>query len=403
MKGAVSIIKYRAIDFNGNKIKGKYESNNIEEINNILRNSGYFLLKVNKEKNILENIFSNKVRYKDISIICSGLSSMLSAGITITKAINIVAFQCNKRSLRESLNSIERNLSKGESLYSSFKRNEHIYPLFMIEMIKIGERSGKLDQVLKKLSQYYEKQYKISMKIKSALCYPAILLFFSINITFFLMIKIVPEFIEVLESSGGDIPVITEIMLQLCIWIKTNFFSIAISSLIFLILIYLTYKKNKFKTYLDKFKIKMPVIGTFYNRLLLIKISNIMSILLSSGFTIIKTLEVTNDVLENSIVKKKLNECAENIKNGESIYSSFHKYCLGNNLFLSMVKMGEEAGNLDYMLLKVQNILEDELEENLKKIVILIEPITIILLAAFVGIFVIAGFLPIVNIMDSIN
>ncbi|MBC2580308.1 type II secretion system F family protein [Clostridium sp. DJ247] len=403
MKGAVNIIKYRAIDLNGNKIKGKYESNNIEELNNILRKSGYFLLKINKEKNILENIHNGKAGYKEISIICRGLSSMLSAGITITKAINIVAFQCNKKSLRESLNNIERNLSKGESLYNSFKRKEDIYPLFMVEMINIGEISGRLDQVLEKLSQYYEKEYRTRMKIRSALCYPTIILFLSINITFFLMIEIVPEFMKVLESSGGEVPIITEMMLQLCILIKTNFFSMAISLFIFLTLVYFMYKKNKFKTYLDKFKIKIPIIRTFYNRLLLIRISNIMSILLYSGFTIIKTLEVTNSVLDNSIVKKKLYECTENIKNGESIYSSFHKYCLGNNLFLSMVKIGEEAGNLDYMLSKVQEILEDELEENLKKLVTLVEPITIVLLAAFVGIFVIAGFLPIVNIMDSIN
>lgn len=398
-----SIFKYNAINLNGEKIKGEFDSSSISELNLALRNKGYFLLDFKTKRRNFKEIFYRKVTLHDLSILCGGLSNMASSGISISQALNIIEDLNDKKHIKESLGEIKRSVIKGETIYNSIKKFSCIYPTFMVEMIRVGEESGRMDEVLRRLSEYYENQNRIFIKIKTAVMYPLIVFIASIFIVTFLIMKIIPQFMEILKYSGGEIPFITRIVLSSHEFLKTNLFAISII-LFFIIFLVFSYSKTLVgRTYFDKIKITAPFFKVFYNKLIMARFATSIGLLITSGFTVLRSLEITKSILVNKVVEIKIVNLIEDIKKGESIYYSFKKQSLGNNLFLSLIKIGEETGNLDKMLLKSGEIFDKDVEEGLKKIVVFIEPITILFLSLFIGTFVIAAFMPIFSIIDSIN
>lgn len=397
------IFRYTAINLKGEKVKGEYYDSSIKELNFMLRDKGYFLLDFNIRKRRFKDLFSRKVSLKDLSILCSGLSTMIGSGIPIFEALNIMEDLSNKKQIKESLNEIKKSVNKGETIHMSMKKFPNVYPVFMSEMIRVGEESGRIDEVLGVLSEYYEEYDKISIKMKTAITYPLLVFISSIFIIIFLMTKIIPQFTEILRSNGGEIPFVTRMILFFYTFLKTNFITINIILFSIIFILYSYSKTLVGKAYLDRLKTTIPLFNKFYNKLIISKFATSMGILISSGFTILTALEIAQSLLENKVAETKITNSIEDIKKGQSIYYSFKKQNLGNNLFLSLVKTGEESGELDNMLLKAGQIFQNDVSENLKKIVAFIEPITILFLAFFIGTFVIAAFMPIFSIMDSIE
>ncbi len=369
----------------------------------MLRKREYFLLKCRINRKISDIIFLRKINLQDISILCNNLSQMLGAGIALSEVFNIICTENKKKVIMESMNHIQNSVEKGETIYQSIKKFSNIYPLFMIEMIRVGEEGGKLETIFKYLSEYYEKRYKLLNKIKSAIAYPAMILITSIIVIIFLMTKIIPQFISTLSNTGGNIPVITATMLSFFTFLKQNFLIINLMICLVLLIIYKFMKTSRGKIFLDKLKLNIPVFSSIYNKFLFSQFTTSMSLLMSAGFPIITALEICSSVMQNKILEKRIYDSIESIKRGESIYNSFKKQNIGNSTFLNLIRIGEECGTLDCMLWKISNIFECEVEESLKKAVTFIEPVTILFLAAFIGIFVVAVLLPVFNIMDSIN
>ncbi|WP_242954970.1 type II secretion system F family protein [Clostridium magnum] len=361
------------------------------------------MLDLKMKRKSFKGLFYKKVTFQDLSVFCNGLSTMIDSGISISQAFSIIRDLNNKKQIKESLYEIDKSVSKGETIYLGMKRFSGIYPTFMIEMIKLGEESGNLDEVLKKLSQYYEKRSKISVKIKTLIIYPMLVFVTSIFMIIFVMMKIIPQFMEILNCSGGELPIITRFVLFFYTFIKTNIIQINIVLFSFIGVIYIYSNTPGGRTYLDSLKMKIPLFNKFYNKLIISRFSISMGILVSSGVIIVKALEITQSILLNKVVERKVMIAAEDIKKGESIYYSFRKQRIGDDLFLALVKTGEESGNLDNMLLKAGEIFEDDVAEILKKVIALIEPITILFLAFFIGAFVIAALMPVFSIMDSIG
>lgn len=397
------IFRYTAINLRGEKIRGECDEDNIEKLSLKLRNKGYFLLDFKTRYKTFKELSCKKITFQDLGVLCNGLGAMISSGIAISEALNITEELNNKKHIRESLHQIKRSVIKGETIYVSMKKFSNIYPIFMVEMIRIGEESGKLDEVLKKLSEYYEKQNKIFIKLRTAITYPLMVFITSIFIITFLMMKIIPQFIEIITASGGEIPFITKMILGFYTYLKMNLVTINIILLLIFFLIYSYSKTRNGEFNLDRLKTRIPVFRKFYNKLLMSKFATVMGMLMTSGFTILKSLEIAKNILANKFIESKIINSIEDIKRGEDIYYSFKKQGIGNNLFLSLVKTGEEIGDLNNMLLKAGKIFENDVEDNLKKIVTFIEPVTILFLAFFIGTFVIAALMPVFSIMDAIG
>lgn len=369
----------------------------------MLREKGYFLLKYRINKKLLNKVFIQRVNLQDISILCNNLGQMIESGLSISEIFNIVCTQNRKSVITESMHQVQKSIERGEALYESIKKFSHIYPLFMIEMIKVGEESGKLEIVFKYLSEYYDKRYKIFNKIKSAISYPIMVLITSIVVIIFLMMKIVPEFMFILSNSGGSIPILTSTILWIFVFLKDKFFIINLILITTIFILYKFSRTHKGKEYFDSLKIRLPAIGSIYSKFLLHEFSKSLAILISSGIPIIKSLNICLSTVQNKVLENKIINSIEDIKKGESMYFSFKKQGIGDSTFLNLIDVGEECGDIESILFKISNIFECEVEDNLKKIVNFIEPVTILVLAVFIGMFVVGALLPIFNIMDSIN
>lgn len=396
-----SIFKYSAINLKGEKIKGWCDDNNIEELILSLRKRGYFPCDIKKRNKSFEELLYRKPNYRDFSILCSNLGSMARGGIPIPQIFTLVDGLSNNRLLGVSLKEISRYVSKGQSIYESMKVFSRIFPSFLLEMIRIGEESGRLDSVLIKLSEYYEKQHGVVKKIKEALTYPLIVLITSIIVSIFLVVGVVPQFIDILNSMGEEIPLITKGVLYFCSLFKTNFIGLIFFNLLIITLLVSYTRTSEGRYYLDKIKLTIPILNKIYNKSVLARFSTAMGILLSSGFAIIKALEITSSVVENRIIKLRIQEAVEQINKGDSIYNSFVKAKISDNLLLPLVRAGEETGNLEHIFLRTGELLSKDVEESMKKIITFIEPATILILTLLIGTFIFAALLPVFNIMDG--
>jgi type IV pilus assembly protein PilC len=393
--------KYMAKTLSGSLIKGSAESDSVCELALCLRKKNVFLIKSRRVIKITE--ISTRPNLKTISIFCKQFSICIKSGIPICDILNLLYEQMLHKSIKNSLVSIRENVQKGNSLHSSMKRTINVYPEFMINMIYLGEESGKLDTILEELSRYYEKEHKLIKRFTNSMIYPCTVFLTIMIVSLFLFIKVIPVFIANLNSLDADIPLITRIVLGTSNFLRGNIIWILISNLILVFILIEYYKTESGKVSFDKFKFICPIFGSVYRRLIYTRFSRGLNILLSSGVGLLKAFEVINDVIGDRYFKLKLKTVFEDIKKGEELSSSLDAMNLFPKFFIAMIKIGEETGNLEQMFLTAADIFYEDAQENVEKATALVEPILIIFLGIIIGTIVLSVMLPMLSVMDSVG
>ncbi|MHC6179429.1 type II secretion system F family protein [Clostridium sp. JNZ X4-2] len=394
------IIKYQAINTSGKKIRGKCEKYKFSQLKTSLRKKQYFIYNKAYVKKY-DDIFLKKPNMMDISILCSQLSIMLSAGISVSRALDDLEKQCSISSLKRELGIVKEEVEKGKNLHESMAEFKNTFPVFMVEMIKIGEECGRMDEIFKKLSEYYEKYYSIISSIKASLVYPVVTFIISIFVMLFLMIDIVPQFMNIIISNGGKVPVLTRIVIYGCQFFRVHCIQISAIFIFILLMFYEFHKSYSGIRILENIKIKIPYFNKIHNDVMIFKICSSMAILIKSGVNIIRSLKITSKLMENKIMSTKIEDSIKYIEGGESLYEAFSRTKINDELFLSLISTGEETGDMDSMFLKLEQLFEDKLDRCLKKMSKFVEPVIIIFLSLFVGVFIISALMPIFTIMDS--
>ncbi|OBR94917.1 MULTISPECIES: type II secretion system F family protein [Clostridium] len=337
----------------------------------------------------------------DISVLCSQLSVMLGAGINISRVLDNLETQCNKSSLRLALKSIKEDVIKGQSIHSSMAKFKNIFPNFMIEMIRVGEISGKLDEVLAKLSEYYEKKNNIISTIKASLIYPVVTLITSIFIVMFLMIKIIPQFTDIIQSNGGEIPTLTRVVMYICQFLKLYYLQGTIIISLILLLSCKFSKSSRGRKIRESIKFRIPYFNKMYNKMFIFKICSAMTVLSESGVNILKALKIIRNLIGSEVMAERLENSIKYIEQGENMSDALNKARINDKLFISLITTGEETGKMDLMFAKLEKLFGSELDRYFEKSTKVIEPMIIIILSLFVGIFIISALMPIFTIMDS--
>lgn len=391
--------KYMAKTSKGMLIKGSAESDSIEELALKLREKEIFLMKFRRIRKITE--ISTRPNLKTISIFCKQFSICIKAGIPICDILNLLYEQMIHKSLKKSLISIIENVQKGNSIHVSMKKTINVYPEFMINMVYLGEESGRLDIILEELSKYYEKEYKLLKKFTNSMIYPFTVFITLIVVSLILIIKVIPVFITNLNSLDAEIPLITKIVLGTSNFLRLNLIWILLGTLILVFLFVESIKTENGKIIFSKFKFKCPILGPVYKRLIYTRFSRGLNILLSSGVGMLRAFEIIHDVIGDRYFRLKLKTVFNGIKKGEDLSSSINNMKLFPQFFVAMIKIGEETGNLEGMFLTAADIFYEDAEENVEKATVLLEPILIIFLGIMIGTIILAVMLPMLNVMDS--
>ncbi|AIY82392.1 type II secretory pathway%2C component PulF [Clostridium baratii] len=401
----MAIYKYEARNVEGVTISGTLEAQAKSEVVNSLRQRGYFPTRIfieDKSKDINIELF-NKVTLKDLSLFCRQFAFVVQSGTPMLRAVELSMQQTENKKLKEILGRVYDQVQKGRSLSDAFKFEEEI-PGLMTNMIAAGEASGRLEHIMNELSEYYRKQYKQKQKVSQATMYPKIIVVFTIMVVSFLLVKVVPDFVQNLSGMGGDLPIFTKILMTVGEFAKKTWIFFLIGGLLaYGYKVFFLNKDENYRVKSGKRSLEGRIFGRINRQLVAGRFANTFAILTSSGLGVIQALEISGQVLENAYIEKKLNEAKEDVKKGHPIGKTIEDLNIFPVMLTQMVTVGEETGALEDILVKTSEFYDGEVETAIEKMTTMIEPILIMVLAVVVLFIVMALLLPMFNMMDAVQ
>jgi type IV pilus assembly protein PilC len=324
------------------------------------------------------------------------------AGINIFEVINIISNETGNKYFKKCLVNIDYMVRQGIQLSSCMSSYNDIFPKFMTSMVRVGEESGTLDEIFERLSEFYKRENVLKCKIMRSLAYPAVVLVVSIIVVQILFIYIIPIFVSTINELGGNVPETTKIILSVSSFISNNVPLIIILTILSVMTVLYLKRNNNVNMFFQELVIKSTFTKAVAQKFIAAKFSSTIGILLNSGIPIIKALDINRNILENAYLVSKIDRCMEDIKSGSTFSESIYSLDIFSRMMCTMIRIGEETGRLNDMLIKTSNMLEEELYNTIEKITSLIEPLLIILLSVFVGFILITLIGPMFNIMDTI-
>ncbi|MCA9356510.1 type II secretion system F family protein [Candidatus Nomurabacteria bacterium] len=400
------LFKYKVIDNKGETKEGTIEAVNQDLAIASLQRRGLVLVSIQdaEKKSFLEMTVWERVPAKDLVIFSRQIATLFEAQVSALKAFNLLSENAENKLLKRQLAQVAQDIQAGSSISGALAKHKDVFSNFYINMVKAGEESGKLTETFNFLAEYLDRQYALTSKTKNALIYPAfvILTFFAVMGLMFTMV--IPKLSEIIKESGQDIPVYTKVVIGL----SDFFVHYGIFVLIFLVglgaYVYSLSRKEKGQIYLDSLKLSAPAFGKLYRKLYLARIADNLETMLASGIPIVRSLEITGDVVGSRTYQEIIKDAESSVKSGSSLSGALEKH---NDyipqIMIQMIKVGEETGALSNILKTLSNFYRREVNDAVDTLVGLIEPVMIVFLGVSVGILLSSVLIPIYNIASGIS
>ena len=395
--------KYKARTKEGRLQKGMIEASSRKDALAVLEKHGLYTtsLKEAEGVGILEKkLIFRKVSSSDLVAFTRQLSVMLKSAISPVEALRAQVSQIENPDFREKILKISELVEGGESLSRAFSMFPQIFSPFYIGVIKSGEVSGKLADSLSYLANHLEREYQLYRKLRSAMIYPVFVVVVFVGIFFLAIFFIIPRLIEVLKAFGGELPLMTRIVILFSDFIKGGGWLGIVGILVALFFLpqYLKRVKSAREFY-DRFLLKLPLIGELTKKIYLARFAENLSVLLSTGLPITQALKITADIIKNDVYKKIVTETQEKVSKGENISSVFANYPEEVSPFvLQMILTGEKAGRLDETLMEIVTFYREEIDRATSNVLSFIEPILILFLGISIAILAVSIFIPLFKI-----
>ncbi len=399
------IFKYKALDNSGNQKEGTIEAVSLEVAISSLQKRDLVLSNIVpvEDKSFLEKkiIFFERVTSKDIVILSRQMSTLFEAQVSALRVFELLSSQAEKPTIRRKLGEIASDLQAGSTISEALAKHPDMFSDFYVNMVKSGEESGKLDQTLLYLADYLDRTHEVTSKVKSALVYPAFIVFTFIAVMVLMLTVVIPKISSILTDSGQAIPFYTRIVLSI-----SGFF---VNYGIFILLLLVVggfflwrYSQTEAGQYtFARFKISLPAIQVLYRKLYLSRIADNMNVMLLSGIPIVRGLDLTSKVVDNKVFENVLKQAVEDVKTGSSVSDALMKSGEIPGIFIAMVKIGEETGQLGNILKTLALFYRREVVNAIDTLVGLIEPVMIVFLGFAVAFLLASVLIPIYNISSA--
>ncbi len=340
----------------------------------------------------------NRIINADLTLFCRQLATLLGAGVTILKSLDIISKQIVSKKLYSVVMGLQKNMEAGLSFHEAMAKYPKVFSDLWVNLVESGEASGNLAVVLSRLATYLERDAEFRGKIISALIYPAILLSAGLGALFLMAVKIVPTFAEIFKSFNITLPLLTRILLMVSDFLRFNMIAIflVIGGAVFTFKNYLKTKTGRRN--FENFKFKMPVFGEFFMALNVEKFSSEMSTLLESGVPILYSLEISERSVGNLVMADIIRKIKDDVREGKSLREPLEKSNFFDPMFTQMVSIGEEIGELPQMFKKINIFYQDYCEVFLTRFVSMFEPMILVFIGGIIGIMITGIFLPIFEI-----
>jgi type IV pilus assembly protein PilC len=360
-------------------------------------------LKGEESKSLLRGTFLDRVPLRDVVVMSRQLATLFASQISALKAFTLLSENAENKMLAAQLRGVGDDLQAGSSISDALAKYPDTFSEFYVNMIKAGEESGKLNETFEYLAQYLDRQYSLTSKTRNALIYPAFVIVVFITVMLLMFTMVIPNLSQLLIESGQEIPIYTSVIIAISSFLVDYGIFIAIFFVSFVVYL-LWYRRNdKGKEYLDHLKISLPLIGDLYKKMYLSRISDNLNTMLSSGISIVRSIEITSDVVGNQVYKRILREALESVKSGSTLSDAMGKHEEVPPIMVQMIKVGEETGSLGSILKTLADFYRREVDDAVDTLIGLIEPAMIVLLGLGVGILLTSVLVPIYNIASSIT
>ena len=398
--------KFKAIKKDGGKYTDVKESYDKFTLYEELKAEGDVLIsasEITKPKFEIVIPFLNSVSEHQIIIFTRNLSSMIRAGLSLAKSLNILAKQVTNKRFQEVIASLEEEIRKGKPLSQACSEYPNIFPKLFVSMVEAGEESGKLSESLKIIADQMEGTYKLKQKVKGAMIYPGVIISLMIIIGVLMLVYVVPGITATFKDMNVELPLFTKILINTSDFLKNNILATLIGVILVVAAIYSFYFSRAGKRIFDFIVLRLPVIDNLVKETNSARITRTISSLLASGVPYSEAVSITRDVVQNGYFKDILTSAIDVVEKGGTISSVFMQNTNLCPAFVAeMAIVGEETGKLPEMLMEVAIFYEESVDQKTKNMATIIEPVLMITIGIVVGFFALAIIKPIYSLMDNV-
>jgi type IV pilus assembly protein PilC len=394
------VYRWKGINGEGKRTSGTLRAPDINSARSELKRSGTEVITISESKSFsLGASVAKRIKQKDILLFTRLLSTMLTAGLPIVQAIDVIARDQENMAMRSMLNQIKTNLAGGKTLTEAFRKYPKHFNNLYCSLISTGEKSGTLDKILNRFATYMEKSATLKSKIKKALVYPAAIIGISIVVSGILLIFVVPQFQTIYSSFGAELPYFTRMVVHVSDIMRHYWWMvlIAFGGLIFGYKQALV-KSGGFAEKIDGLKLRIPVFGELFKKGIIARFTRTLAISLDSGMPIVDAMKSMGDIMDNKVYRKAVIQICNEVINGNQLSVAISNTKLFPNLAVQMIAIGEASGSLGEMLNKVADYYEEDVGHMVDNLSNLLEPLIMVVLGVIIGGFVIAMYLPIFKI-----
>ncbi|MEK7586012.1 MAG: type II secretion system F family protein [Patescibacteria group bacterium] len=401
------LFNYEAISNTGEKKKGSVDAGSKDLAISAIQRRGLIVVSINegeRKKGLMQMTFFEKgIAMKDVVIMSRQISTLFEAQVSALKAFNLLATNTENKALVKVLTNVSDDISSGISISEALAKHPEAFSVFYVNMVKAGEESGKLTQTFSYLAEYLDRQYQLTSKTKNALIYPGFVVAVFLLVMTMMFVFIVPRLATIIQESGQAVPFSTKIVMGISsLLVKYGIF-ILVALIAFMAYVIRFSRTDRGKRYLDRIKITAPVFKNIYSKLYLSRISDNMDTMLSSGIPIIRAIELTGNVVGNSIYEDILKDVTEKVKGGGSFSEALSAHPEIPSIMAGMVRVGEETGSMGNILKTLGHFYSREVNDAVDTLVGLIEPLMIVALGLGVGLLLASVLMPIYNVASGVH
>lgn len=408
----MAVYEYKALNNKGKETSGIIEADGRVSAGLLLKKMDLFPVAIaettektieKKRRDISLGWLFERISRADVSVFTTQFAALIEAGMPVVTSFEIVIQQTEKRSLKRMLSVVKEEVNKGSSLADAFRLFPRHFSSLYVNMVRAGEESGSLEIVMRRLADFLLSQMEMRSKIMATMAYPVLMLLVGITVVFFLVTFVIPTVTGIFEEMKQALPLPTLVLLSLSELLKKTWIYM-FGGLIVLVLFYRRYRHTPGgRERIDRWKLRIPLIGTQYRRILMARFTRTLGTLLSNGVPVVTSFDIVKNIIDNVLISKEIEKARDDIKEGKEIAKPLAQHGVFPPIVVNMIAVGEKSGQLEEMLNRVSRILESEMESSLKRLMSLMEPIMILLMGAIVGFIVISILLPIFEMNQLIK
>jgi type IV pilus assembly protein PilC len=409
--------KFEALDTAGKEVKDSVDATNEEEASQKIKSMGYFVTKLtagaaaagkkgkkkNKTGKSRKTFTIGGVSNKMLCTFTRQFSTLQDAGLPVLRSLRILERQMKPSTLKNSLIDVVDDVESGMTLSESMAKHPRCFDRLYVNMVKAGEAGGALEIILQRLAEFKEKALSLKRKIIGAMVYPVVVILIAVLILSFIMIFIIPKFKKMFDEFGLQLPQMTKMLIDVSMWMKDYWYVIPLFPLGFYLLIKLI-RLFKFGNYaLDMITLWIPIVGRLVEKTIVARTMRTLGTLISSGVPILEALSIVKETANNAVFERMFQRVLESIREGETIADPLRESRLVDDMVTNMIEVGEETGDLDTMLYKIADFYDEEVDEAVKSLISLLQPLMTVFLGGTIGTIVISLFMPMLKLLEGLS